>query len=729
MVDQRTTDSHASRLSNLGNDVPLSDPAEDGLHRRPFAEHLADSILAIDPIEGFVFALTGPWGSGKTTILNFTERLLKDKTAKRVDRLVIVHFNAWWVSGSDRFLQHFFKQFQLAFGGKESKKILKTLIKYAGALEPLPYIGPFAAVFHWLGIVKATQEEDISNLHQEIDKKLRKFPGRILVVIDDIDRLRSEEIRLVFRLVKAVANFPQTIYLLVYDEPVVVRAVGGDDLQVGREYLNKIVQLPLVLPAPDCPTLREWFFQDLNKILEKHPEHLYSQEEFSSLYSEISRFLKTPRSIERFLNLLRATYPLVKHEVNAVDFIGIQALRQFAPTMYTFVANNKGMFCRATASEDENEWKYLDAALKYAMDCDWQRDRDVAENAVRDILVKLFPCLGKWPGSQAHQPLFQKNWLDNRRICSFDIFDHYFILGTPPGDVSEAEFQTIMSLVPEVKAFGDRLKKLASEKRPDGVSRLRVFLNRLEKTSQKIVPDEHIEPFLHAIYSIGDELVLKADCDEQGVLKDDTKKIIQSLAKKALKQLRTQDERWEVLDKIFRESGALFTMAFHVDCFGQEHEKNDSQQTKETDRTVGSDHLDKLKKSVVEHIRKVREESLQKDPFLGFILGRWADWADSAEVEKEVEKYVGRLIQNDKGLCDFLAGFLYLPEIKLEDVNDFITPGNEPSFSRCEDILNTHPPLEWLTDRHKKALRSYIDAVDAVKRETTQTDKSTDGGS
>ena len=208
MVDQRTTDSHASRLSN---DVPLSDPAEDGLHRRKFAKHLADSILAIDPSDGFVFALTGPWGSGKTTILNFTKKLLEDKTAEGTagtagtaertaetaertaeqdNRLVIVHFNAWWVSESDKLLQHFFKQFRSAFGDKESKKIWGTLTEYAVALERLPYIGPLAAVAHRLERVKAVREADINGSRQKVDEDLKKFPGRILVVIDDLDRLR-----------------------------------------------------------------------------------------------------------------------------------------------------------------------------------------------------------------------------------------------------------------------------------------------------------------------------------------------------------------------------------------------------------------------------------------------------------------------------------------------------------------------------------------------------------
>ena len=188
-----------SQLSRLSNDGPLLDPDRDRLYRRPFAEHLAQSIRSIDPSEGFVFALTGSWGSGKTTVLNFTEKLLRGHDEEGNDPIIIVHFNAWWLSGSDKLLQDFFKQFRSALNPRRigwKAKLLKylppysdPLTKYAAALvEPLPYVGRLAAQFRKLN---AAREADINGLRRKIDKKLKEFPGRIVVVIDDLDRLRA----------------------------------------------------------------------------------------------------------------------------------------------------------------------------------------------------------------------------------------------------------------------------------------------------------------------------------------------------------------------------------------------------------------------------------------------------------------------------------------------------------------------------------------------------------
>ena len=722
-----------SQLSRLSNDGPLLDPGQDRLHRRPFADHLAQSIRFIDPSGGFVFALTGSWGSGKTTVLNFTEKLLKDhQYGKENHPIVIVHFNAWWLSGSDKLLQDFFKQFRLAIDQKRTKltgdlsSLSDSLTKYSAALEPLPYIGRFAAVVHHFRKSKAVREADVNGLRQTINEKLKKFPGRILVVIDDLDRLRPDEIRLVFRLVKAVANFPRTIYLLAYDEPVVIRAVGDNDPQTGREYLDKIVQLPLALPAPDRSSLGELFSQGLEEILADTQEHLLDQAELNSLYWEaIDDLLTTPRHIARFLNLLRATYPLVRGEVNAVDFIGIQALRQFAPTVYAFIANNKATFCRELIvdpipdEETQNELKYLENVLKSALESDWGRDHAVAENTIRDILVKLFPSHARTFGNAASRPFYRNNLREKCSVCSDEVFDRYFFLGVLPGALSEAEFHATMSLLPDAEAFGKRLKRLASETSADGISRTRAFLNRLGNAEQEVVQKDCIEPFLRAIYSIGDELVIESDTQGFSPLGND--ELIRRVTGKVLKQLLTQNDRFRLLQRIFREVEALFTLALYVHRLGRKHGGDGNQHPDlEADRTVGSEHLNKLKSLVVKRLRSaVQDDSLRRVPFLGFVLHRYADWAS----EDEAKAYVSRLIKSDEGLCDFLTGFSWRERIKPPDMERFLSYDPWRWVPKCKKILEASP--KWLTERHRNALRSYMEAVEY---EQPQSDERTEGG-
>lgn len=696
----------------------MHDPGHDRLSRQPFAEHLARSILHVNPQNGFVYAVTGPWGSGKTTVLNFTERVLKQEND---NNLVIVHFNPWWISGSDRLLEHFFKQFLSAFqtnktweGVQNLPALLELLKSFSTALEAVPE--PTTKFFgKGLGILAALlnrkSEKDLHTLRQKINKILGEFSGRIIVFIDDIDRLRPNEIRLVFRLVKAVANFPKTIYVLGYDESYVIRAVGDGDAQSGREYLDKIVQLPLTLPAPDRSSLNKLFFEDLKEILMDAPEHLYKEHEFRILYDEaMTQFLNTPRNVRRFLNLLRATYPLVRGEVNAVDFIGIQVLRLFVPSTYEFVANNKDKFCSVPGTDlkpvldekQQNEKRFLESAFESALKNDWKNDIAVARESTRSILIKLFPSLRSlffdWG-----RPFFQNNSSEDCRVCHIEVFDRYFFLGTPPGDISEADFSATMSLLPNSEAFGNKLRELASQTRPDGISRLQIFLRRMENSGQKVIPNEHIEPFLQAVYSIGDKLLSELIENEgPGFAGSHNAESIQRLTSKLLKQLPTRQNRFDILNRIFPAAPALFTLVYHVFRFDQEHGRN-------MERTVEAAHLDILKRRAIERLRNVMQDgSLRSVPNLGFVLCRYADWTS----EQEVKTYVAGLVKDDEGLCDYLTGF-WLEEygLKPTDIEHFLEDRTVTLLPRCKQIIADSP--KWLTGRYRKALESFINAVES----------------
>ncbi len=75
------------------------DPAiEDQLNRRPFAAAIVEKMNEVRRMggrDGFAVHLHGPWGSGKTSILNFMGEYLTSDHEKPEDRWIVVRFNAW----------------------------------------------------------------------------------------------------------------------------------------------------------------------------------------------------------------------------------------------------------------------------------------------------------------------------------------------------------------------------------------------------------------------------------------------------------------------------------------------------------------------------------------------------------------------------------------------------------------------------------------------------------
>jgi len=86
-------------------DNPIDDPTLDHLGRQAIAEHLATELRDLDGSEGYVMALTGPWGSGKTSLMNLIRLALAEEPA-----LTIIDFNPWMFSGASQLVEFFFQE-------------------------------------------------------------------------------------------------------------------------------------------------------------------------------------------------------------------------------------------------------------------------------------------------------------------------------------------------------------------------------------------------------------------------------------------------------------------------------------------------------------------------------------------------------------------------------------------------------------------------------------------
>lgn len=88
-------------------------------------------------------------------------------------------------------------------------------------------------------------------MRDKVSKALKKLDKPLIVVLDDIDRLSTPEIRDIFKLVRLTASFPNIIYILAFDRVRVEQALGEQGIS-GRDYLEKILQLVADLPViPD----------------------------------------------------------------------------------------------------------------------------------------------------------------------------------------------------------------------------------------------------------------------------------------------------------------------------------------------------------------------------------------------------------------------------------------------------------------------------------------------
>ncbi len=343
----------------FNTDKPINKLSEDKLERSSFAKQLAHAIMQFKTQDNYAISLQGKWGCGKTSVLNMAveEIIQLSGELDTSEKMVIVQFNPWNFTDTNQLINQFFLTLSnsLKFNYKEQKmkNVGAAIEKYSSALEYseyIPIVGKYLKLLPKLSTalgrsMKETAEakqNDVSYRKSEVEKSLRELDSRILVVVDDIDRLSNEQIQLIFQLVNAVAGFPNITYLLSFDKDIVVRALSDVQHCDGEEYLEKIIQVPFDVPPLSIKRLHDILFEKLDNLIEVYNGMEFDSARWSNVFNScISPFINTLRDINRFCNALAFMYSAVKEEVDFIDMAGICALRVFASSIFEWIRDNK----------------------------------------------------------------------------------------------------------------------------------------------------------------------------------------------------------------------------------------------------------------------------------------------------------------------------------------------------------------------------------------------------
>ena len=355
-------------------DRPLTEffkDSEDLLNRKFFAEDLAEVLLKhlkhFSPCS-FSIGIYGKWGSGKTSLLNMVLKFVKDKSKYQDPKPIIVQFNPWLCSDWQQMISQFFKQlaYEIKLKRPKEKAVWETIAEYGDMFEfanLIPTVGPIlAALGKVTTLYVRSKIKKIDNSLQKqkdkiidsLTKKSLKDDLKIIVTIDDIDRLTKEEIIAVFQLVKNLADFPNTVYLLAFDYDIVVKALeevqGGD----GREYLEKVIQVPFQIPAPNMETIHNVFVKKIEKIIGKAPYEGENRNVWRELFQYgIKPYIKSLRDVNRFANVFYLKYKLLAEETNVLDLIGLTCLQVFEPNLYKGLPAQKKLLNGSISTPDD----------------------------------------------------------------------------------------------------------------------------------------------------------------------------------------------------------------------------------------------------------------------------------------------------------------------------------------------------------------------------------------
>lgn len=414
-------------------DLPIKNSNEDLLNRGSFAESLADTIMQYSFSSSFTIGLYGKWGSGKTSLLN----MVLDNIERSDKNTIILRFNPWLCTDSKQLIAQFFKQMANTIKLKNPKKdhVWELIDQYADVFDMaslIPVAGSIVAMGGKILAKKAKKHidqltNDLQGRKNQIIEKMKKENLKIVVSIDDIDRLSEEEIIVVFQLVKSLADFPNTIYLLVFDYDVVVRALANIQHGDGKEYLEKIVQVPFEIPAPDMTSIQNTFFTKLNIILGDIPKDKWDKEIWSQLFLfGIKEYIMSIRDVIRYINVLSLKYQLLKDETDLIDLLGLTCLQVFEPYIYSILPNYKDILCNSSYEQLKGITEKMQKTFETIIS---DRETVVNESAAKTILGIIFPQFKSFVKLSYNMGRsYNQCSLINRNIAIGACFDRYFSL-------------------------------------------------------------------------------------------------------------------------------------------------------------------------------------------------------------------------------------------------------------------------------------------------------------
>ena len=430
-------------------DSPIKTNTEDKYGRNRLVENIAKVIESKTKAKhsSFTIGLYGAWGEGKTSVLN----LLKEKL-DGIDNIYQCSFNPWMLSDQESIMQEFFIVLQHSSNIDKVPKLVDKIKRYGGlvsyVIKGLGYLLnctllPGASVVSG-SIAKRLNEvrellpdqKPLTEQKVEINAALKNENAHIIVYIDDLDRLDKEEIHMVFRLIRQVADFENVIYVVAMDVNKVASAISpfyGNDINEGYQFVEKIINFPILLPQVNPRVLKEFADSQLESMLDINQ---IKSDDRGKVIKYLAQLFSTKREWVRYLNNLQIMLDLTKGEVNQYDLCLIEALRTIAPAIESLIYNHKELLCGSVESSEILGKEYQETKTKKSklLDDIIKKIPTTKQDISIRILNKLFP-------EQYNGLNF--DYVIHKRICSAIYFDKYFIKQILNEYISDVEIDEV----------------------------------------------------------------------------------------------------------------------------------------------------------------------------------------------------------------------------------------------------------------------------------------------
>ena len=308
-------------------DEPITESRYDLFKYTGLAKRLAYTIDKKTFDKSYSIGINSPWGAGKSSFLN-----LLRKELSHIPNMLVVDFNARTSANVSCIQSDFLSVLATALSPYHTG--MKSTIKdYMADINVLANDTP------WMKLLGLFHVKDATESRKKLQEGIDAINKKIVIVIDDLDRLMTDEILEVFKLITKNAAFKNTVFITTYDKEY-INGMLEQNLCIPQKqrFSDKYFNMEIDLPEGNGKIRSTYLLDELIKQVNIGSLKACNEYEIRQVFATVAkyaeRYLQTLRDVKRFLNTFCASYFPIQDEVFLKDYIMLSLIRYARKDVY-----------------------------------------------------------------------------------------------------------------------------------------------------------------------------------------------------------------------------------------------------------------------------------------------------------------------------------------------------------------------------------------------------------
>lgn len=420
---------------------------DDLLNLTHVKKNLINFIMNCHPEHSFVVGLIGEWGIGKTSTIKLVEKELSKEKVK------MSFFNPWIYNNNYDLMEGFcsmiYSMLDFNYMAQNSfntytKMILKIIDEKIG-------VDLFS---------NQNLNHDLEQKKEIINKYIITSNDKLILVIDNLDRINKEQLSFFFNTITNLLNFDRLLFILCYDEKIIHEIMCKDN-NFDESYIDKIINSKIYMPFIDNTMIYEIAKDCFLNLLSFYNIDISEELGFNEVLKIISYDIHTLRNLTRFLNTISLNLNgAIENNLYIPDFIALEYIQFAYNDYYKYIYNHPTHLCYGNPKLDDEEFN------KY--------NKNSTINALNNFLFNFNSKLFKYPILNINK----KN-----RCNDYNIFPTYFVQKPTKTLILSLEINNIIKDINESKNISNnKLKDLCNTyTEVEVISNLKEKLNSIKK--------------------------------------------------------------------------------------------------------------------------------------------------------------------------------------------------------------------------------------------------------